>query len=90
MKRYDIRDGDTTTAGSRVKGSGGIDTIDSVPVAFENDPVWCPRCQTTGRIAYTDPRVPSLGPHGREQALSDDLCYCGCKAMRPRSHSAGA
>lgn len=32
MKRYDIRDGDTTTAGGRVKGSGRADPIDGVPV----------------------------------------------------------
>ncbi|MCP3721033.1 PAAR domain-containing protein [Paraburkholderia sp. CNPSo 3281] len=81
MRRYDIRDGDTTTAGGRVKGSGGNDTIDDVPVAFENDPVWCPRCQSTGRIVCVGPRVSSPGPQWRQQALSDDLCQCRCSPL---------
>lgn len=78
MKRYDIRDGDTTTAGGRVQASGRDDPIDDVPVAYENDPVWCEQCQTTGRIVCVGPRVPSPGREGREQALSDDLCQCRC------------
>lgn len=78
MKRYDIRDGDTTTAGGRVQASGRDDPIDGLPVAYENDPVWCEKCQTTGHIACVGPRIPSSGPGGRQQALSDDLCRCRC------------
>lgn len=78
MKRYDIRDGDTTTADGRVEGSGRDDPIDGVPVAYEKDPVWCPRCQSTGRIVCVGARVSSTGRDGRQQALSDDLCQCRC------------
>ncbi|QCP53177.1 PAAR domain-containing protein [Trinickia violacea] len=78
MKRYDIRNGDTTTAGGRVQASGRDDPIDGVPVAYENDPVWCEKCRTTGYIACVGPRVSSTGSDGRQQALSDDLCRCRC------------
>ena len=78
MKRYDIRHGDTTTSNGRVEVTSASDTIDGLAVAYENDPVWCPACKTTGRIGCVGPRVPTTGPDGRQQALGDDLCRCHC------------
>ncbi|MGF6757000.1 PAAR domain-containing protein [Paraburkholderia sp. GAS42] len=76
--RYDICHGDTTTGGGRVIATTQHDTIRGRAVAYEHDPVWCPKCHTTGRIVCVGKRPPSRGPGGREQALSDDWCLCKC------------
>ncbi|WP_434107653.1 PAAR domain-containing protein [Paraburkholderia caffeinilytica] len=78
MRRYDIVEGDTTTAGGIVKGGDGADPIGERGQAYEHDPVWCPACGTTGRIVCAGPRISGTGPDGREVALSDDLCECQC------------
>jgi uncharacterized Zn-binding protein involved in type VI secretion len=83
MKRYDIVKGDPTTVGGVVQTGDGADLIDDLPIAYERDPVWCPVCKTMGTIACDGPRVSTLGPDGRETALSDDLCICRC-APPPR------
>jgi uncharacterized Zn-binding protein involved in type VI secretion len=77
-RRYDIRNGDTTTSNGRVESSSNSDTIDSIPVAYERDRVWCNACNTTGYIECVGPRIATTGPDGRQLALSDDLCRCKC------------
>lgn len=81
--RYDIRDGDTTTAQGRVMATVRNDVIDGKAVAYEGDPVWCPACKTTGKIVCVGERLPERGPDGRQSALSGDWCLCQCNP-RPR------
>jgi uncharacterized Zn-binding protein involved in type VI secretion len=78
VTRYYIHQGDKTTAGGTV--TGGSDTIsnDGAPVAHEGDEVQCPACNSTGKILCDGPRWPITGMHGRQTALSDDLCLCLC------------
>lgn len=78
MRRFDIVKGDTTTSGGVVQGGDGNDRIGGREQAYENDPVWCPACKTTGKIASDGPRIPMTAPDGRQAALSDDLCLCLC------------
>lgn len=77
-RRYDILKGDRTTAGGTVEGGDGNDRVRDREQAYENDPVWCPACDTMGRIVCTGPRLSMTSPDGREAALSDDLCVCHC------------
>jgi uncharacterized Zn-binding protein involved in type VI secretion len=76
-KRYYIRAGATTTAGGTVKASIELFKLNGVPLALEGDPVDCPVCGTQGVIKCVTPRVPDHFD-GKEFALSDDLCCCGC------------
>jgi uncharacterized Zn-binding protein involved in type VI secretion len=78
VRRYDILKGDRTTAGGTVEGGDGNDRVNNREQAYEDDPVWCPACKTMGRIVCYGPRLSMKGPDGREGALSDDLCVCGC------------
>nr|WP_223965462.1 PAAR domain-containing protein [Burkholderia diffusa] len=81
MRRYDIRQGDTTTSDGRVEACAEGDTIDGIPVAYERDRVWCGACNTFGYIECVGPRLATTGPDGRQQALSDDLCRCQCSPV---------
>jgi len=78
VRRYDILKGDKTTVGGTVEAGDGNDTIDGRAQVYENDPVWCPTCQSMGRIVCVGKRRPATGPDGREAALSEDLCVCKC------------
>lgn len=78
MRRYDIVKGDTTTAGGIVQSGDGKDLIGEREQAYENDPVWCPACKKIGKIVCDGQRISTTGPDGRQAALSDDLCVCGC------------
>lgn len=78
MRRYDIVKGDSTTAGGIVRSADGNDLIGQSEQAYENDPVWCPACKTTGKIVCDGPRISTTAPDGRQAALSDDLCVCQC------------
>lgn len=78
MRRYDIIKGDKTSVGGTVEGGDATDKVGDRDQAYENDPVWCPVCKTMGRIVGVGPRVPMTSPDGRQAALSDDLCVCGC------------
>ncbi|CAB3790947.1 hypothetical protein LMG28614_03202 [Paraburkholderia ultramafica] len=78
MPRYDICDGDTTTAGGRVIASRPNDTLRGRAIAYEYDPVWCPKCNTTGQILCATRRY-DTGPNMQQAALSGDWCLCKCK-----------
>ncbi len=78
-QRFDICDGDTTTAGGRVHATSRTDTIDGRAVAYEGDDVWCPKCNTMGKIVCVGERLPNKGVDNREQALSYDWCMCNCE-----------
>lgn len=77
-RRYDILKGDSTTAGGTVEGGDANDKVGDREQAYETDPVWCPACNTMGRIVCVGSRQSMSGPDGREGALSDDLCVCLC------------
>jgi uncharacterized Zn-binding protein involved in type VI secretion len=78
VRRFDICDGDTTTARGVVHASSRVDWLDGRAVAYEGDPVWCPACETTGRIVCAGERLSSRGRDGRQAALSGDWCLCSC------------
>lgn len=77
IKRYYITLGAGTTAGGKVISASHIDTIAGAGVALEGDRVQCPSCNSEGTIALDGPRL-SERYDGREAALGDDLCICGC------------
>jgi uncharacterized Zn-binding protein involved in type VI secretion len=77
-QRFDICEGDTTTAGGRVSASSHANRLNGRAVAYERDPVWCPKCDTQGWILCVGKRLPNKGVDGREQALSYDWCMCEC------------
>ena len=77
MQRYDICHGDTTTAGGRVIATRSNDTFRGRSVAYEYDPVWCPKCKTTGKIVCVRRRY-DTGPSGTQSALRGDWCLCKC------------
>lgn len=77
MPRYDICNGDTTTAGGTVIATDDRDTLRGRALAYEYDSVWCPKCNTTGRIVCIERRH-DTGRKGRQPALSGDLCICEC------------
>jgi len=81
--RYYIHVGDATTSNGVVLT--GLDSVQwhGFALSFEGDSVFCKSCNSIGHIKCIDDRVSSTGPHGREQALSGDLCICRC-ANPPR------
>lgn len=79
VRRYDILVGDRTTNDGTVIRGDPLDKVGEREQAYELDPVWCPGCQSMGRIVCVGPRFSSKGPDGREAALSDDLCVCKCE-----------
>ncbi|WP_354687369.1 PAAR domain-containing protein [Cupriavidus necator] len=87
--RKPIENGDTTTANGTVIATSRSEMLNGRASAYECDPVWCPKCKTTGKIVCVGERLPSRGPDGREQALSYDWCLCKCdpKPLLIASHS---
>ena len=79
MIRYNILDGDTTTArgGGIVIGSARHITNRGRAVALIGDDVICRECGTTGKICSNGPRLVGLAG-ARGAALSGDLCRCNC------------
>jgi uncharacterized Zn-binding protein involved in type VI secretion len=77
--RYDIRDGDRTTVNGIVSAPCRGDKLEGREIAYEGDPIWCPACNTMGRIACVGTRPRETGAGGRRSALSGDLCLCNCK-----------
>ena len=77
QKRYHIRAGAKTTVGGTVRASSEFCKVNGVPLAREGDPVDCPSCGSQGVIKCVMPRLPEAFD-GKQFALSDDLCICGC------------
>jgi len=77
MRRYTITLGASTTAGGTVTSANHLDLIDGVPVALVGDRCWCPACASEGFIGADGARMNDCCD-GRQVALSDDLCLCGC------------
>jgi len=75
--RYKITLGASTTAGGKVTTAPGFFTIQGVPVAYEDDAVSCPACNTVGVIKPDGPRLGDTF-NGKQVALSGDLCICKC------------
>lgn len=89
-RRYNILKGDKTTVNGIVEGGDSSDRVGDREQAYEDDPVWCPVCKTMGRIVCAGPRLAMTGPDGRQAALSDDICACGCESsprLVPSQHS---
>lgn len=78
MTRYLILDGDQTTAAGTVHAMATPFALDDKHIAHEDDDVFCPACNSTGKIQCDGPRLPMTGPDGRRVALNDDLCICKC------------
>lgn len=78
VRRYDILKGDKTTSDGTVLGGDSNDRVGDREQAYERDDVWCPACQSMGKIVCQGPRLSMQGPDGPEGALSDDLCVCKC------------
>ncbi|MBU9230283.1 PAAR domain-containing protein [Burkholderia multivorans] len=77
MERYFIRIGDKTTSGGTVlQGKDSFKYHDKA-VAYAGAQVYCPVCQTVGRIENVPPYRTML-LNGEQIALSDDLCICKC------------
>ncbi|UGQ47626.1 PAAR domain-containing protein [Massilia endophytica] len=77
MRRYHITLGAKTTAGGVVTSATSLCSINGVLMAVEGDTVNCPACKSVGRIMCDGPRL-SERWNGKQAALSDDLCICGC------------
>jgi uncharacterized Zn-binding protein involved in type VI secretion len=80
--RYHITVGATTTAGGKVISSYSFKSINGARVAYADDPVSCPKCNSTGVIKPDGPRLSDVF-NGKQVALSGDLCVCKC-APPPR------
>ncbi|WP_414441878.1 PAAR domain-containing protein [Burkholderia sp. 22PA0106] len=78
VRRYDILKGDRTTSDGTVLGGDFNDRVGDREQAYEQDDVWCPACQSIGRIVCYGARLSMKGPAGREAALDGDLCVCQC------------
>lgn len=77
-KRFYIHVGDTTTSAGKVLTGLSTSTWHCIPNAFDGDAVECPKCRSVGQIRTVGSRIPSVGAHGRQHALSGDLCLCKC------------
>ncbi|GJJ00999.1 hypothetical protein RugamoR64_15370 [Duganella rhizosphaerae] len=79
MRRYTITLGASTTAGGKVISASASGSINGVPIALENDVVFCPACKSQGKILCVGPRIPETW-NGKQVALENDLCMCACPA----------
>lgn len=88
LTRYYILENDTTTAGGIVQTTNNpiVFNVDGKKQSCIGDDVWCPACQSMGKIVPTGPRLSfSLG--GAMPALNDDLCLCKCNPPPKLIHS---
>jgi len=76
--RYDIRDGDETTAGGIVSSPDRNDLLMGKAIAYEGDHVECYACGVAGYILCTGKRPEETGAKDKRSALSGDLCICKC------------
>jgi uncharacterized Zn-binding protein involved in type VI secretion len=79
MKRRHITLGAVTTAGGKVVSASSMVSINGIKVALEGDEVMCPACKGMGRIQCVAPRLKETY-YGKNVALEDDLCICGCSS----------
>lgn len=77
MKRHTITLGASTTAGGKVISASSSGSIHGVPIALEGDMIFCKGCRGPGRIVCVGPRIPETWG-GKQVALENDLCACGC------------
>ncbi|CAB3788556.1 PAAR domain-containing protein [Paraburkholderia caffeinilytica] len=77
-QRFDICEGDTTTAGGTVYATSQANQLHGRAVVYEGDPIWCPTCKTEGSVLCVGERLPNQGVDGRQQALGYDWCMCKC------------
>jgi uncharacterized Zn-binding protein involved in type VI secretion len=77
MKRHTITEGAATTAGGKVIGASSLGAINGARIALEKDPVYCPACNSTGRIVCAGARLEERW-NGIQVALEGDLCVCKC------------
>lgn len=77
MKRHTITEGAKTTAGGVVIIGSGYNAINGARIALESDLVYCKACRSCGHILCVGPRIQETWD-GRQIALEDDLCICGC------------
>lgn len=77
IRRYHVTAGATTTAGGVVRTSNKLSSLNGAAMVLEGDRVDCPACGGQGVIKCVMPRLPDR-LEGKEYALSDDLCICGC------------
>ncbi len=56
VRRYEILKGDRTTAEGSVMGGDSNDRVGDREQAQEWDEVWCPECESIGRIVCDGPR----------------------------------
>jgi uncharacterized Zn-binding protein involved in type VI secretion len=75
--RYHITEGATTSAGGKVISASSFRSIHGARIACEGDAVFCPACKSPGVIELAGARL-SERVHGKQVALSDDLCRCKC------------
>jgi uncharacterized Zn-binding protein involved in type VI secretion len=78
-RRPYIRNGDETNVGGQVETLERKDLLDGRIAAYEDDPVWCPKCRTYGRIGCVGERSIEIGADGKRPAFADDLCLCECQ-----------
>ncbi len=57
MKRHTITLGASTTAGGKVISASSHGSINGVPIALEDDVIFCPAYKSEGRIVSTGPRI---------------------------------
>jgi uncharacterized Zn-binding protein involved in type VI secretion len=78
FKRFFICDGDLTTAGGVVTGTGTHMPIYGRPVALEGDSVQCPACHSAGHIQCVPPLRRTTGHDNKQLSVDGDLCICQC------------
>lgn len=76
--RFYIHVGDTTTSAGKVLTGRNDSLFLGHESSFEDDQVFCPACNSVGVIRCVGTRISAIGPHGKEEALSGDLCICRC------------
>jgi uncharacterized Zn-binding protein involved in type VI secretion len=77
FKRFLILLGAKTTAGGTVKTVTSFMSLNGVPYALEGDLIDCPSCGNQGIIKCVPPRLDATC-NGKQYALEQDLCICGC------------
>lgn len=77
MRRHTITLGASTSAGGKVISASSAGSINGVPIALENDTIFCPACKSQGKIVCVGPRIPETW-NGKQVALENDLCMCAC------------